>query len=250
MPAASIGNRCSSASATRSRWIAASLFRSWLREQFSKNEPFDKVVTEMLTAQGDARKVGPANYLAYHLDSTLPITMAHISQTFLGARIGCAQCHDHPFDKWSQQDFWGFAAFLANTRSERRELREDPKDPNRVTKQWHVLTDQNEVPVIRDEHLPVCAPISRHLRAFGGEPGIVLRRLNFDHATRRHQAGQRAIHALLKLIRSEQAAVRYARAAILKIDDMQLTLIDRTGKLGLRLRDPQSELRRGDRVIE
>jgi len=119
-------------------------FKSWMRDQFEKNVGFDKVVTQILTATGENDKGGPVNYLTYHLDDTLPNTMAHMSQTFLGARIGCAQCHDHPFDKWSQQDFWGFAAFLANTRSERRELREDPKDPLRVTKSWHVLSDQNE----------------------------------------------------------------------------------------------------------
>ena len=126
--------------------VKVGLFRSWLREQFSKNEGFDRIVTQILTAQGDARKVGPANYLAYHLDSTLPITMAHISQTFLGARIGCAQCHDHPFDKWSQQDFWGFASFMANTASERRERKEkDAKEPTgeRVVERWRELTDQD-----------------------------------------------------------------------------------------------------------
>ena len=119
-------------------------FKNWLREEFSKNTPWDKMVTEIITATGENDKNGPVNYLTYHLDDTLPITMGHLSQSFLGARIACAQCHDHPFDKWSQQDFWGFAAYLANTRSERRELREDPKDPTRVTKSWHVLTDQNE----------------------------------------------------------------------------------------------------------
>ena len=74
-----------------------------------------------MTATGENDKVGPVNYLTYHLEDTLPNTMAHLSQTFLGARIGCAQCHDHPFDKWSQADFWGFASFLANTRSDRVE---------------------------------------------------------------------------------------------------------------------------------
>ncbi|HYG74685.1 MAG TPA: DUF1549 domain-containing protein [Planctomycetota bacterium] len=119
-------------------------FKSWLREQFEKNVGFDKIVTQILTATGENDKNGPVNYLTYHMDDTLPNTIGHLTQSFLGARIACAQCHDHPFDKWSQQDFWGFAAFLANTRSERRELREDPKDPMRVTKAWHVLTDQNE----------------------------------------------------------------------------------------------------------
>ncbi|HYF52417.1 MAG TPA: DUF1549 domain-containing protein [Planctomycetota bacterium] len=123
--------------------INTPVLRGWLREQFSKNVAYDKMVTELLTATGSNDKSGPANYLTYHLNDTLPNTMAHLSQTFLGARIGCAQCHDHPFDKWTQQDFWGFAAFLANTRSDRREEKNDPKDKNRVTRAWHVLVDQD-----------------------------------------------------------------------------------------------------------
>jgi len=124
--------------------IKTAVFRSWLREQFEKNVSYDKIVTEMLTSTGENDKNGAANYLSFHLDDTLPLTMGHITQTFLGKRIACAQCHDHPFDKWTQQDFWGFSAFLANTRSERREKRDDPADPTRVTYSWHVMTDQND----------------------------------------------------------------------------------------------------------
>jgi len=124
--------------------VKISPIKGWLRGEFEKNTAFDKIVKDLFTATGENDKVGPVNYLTYHLEDTLPNTMAHLSQTFLGARIGCAQCHDHPFDKWSQADFWGFASFLANTRSDRRELKEDPADPNRVTRSWHVLTDQNE----------------------------------------------------------------------------------------------------------
>lgn len=124
--------------------VKSAMLRQWLREQFQKNKPYDQVVTELLTATGDNDKVGPANYLSYHLADTLPLTVGHLTQTFLGARIACAQCHDHPFDKWAQTDFWGFAAFLANTRSERREKRDDPNDPTRVTYAWHAVTDQNQ----------------------------------------------------------------------------------------------------------
>jgi len=124
--------------------IKTAVFRSWLREQFEKNVSYDKVVTELLTTTGENDKNGAANYLSFHMDDTLPLTMGHITQTFLGKRIACAQCHDHPFDKWTQQDFWSFSSFLANTRSERREKRDDPADPTRVTYSWHIMTDQNE----------------------------------------------------------------------------------------------------------
>ncbi|MEI6234083.1 MAG: DUF1549 domain-containing protein [Planctomycetota bacterium] len=116
-------------------------FRSWMRESLARNDGFDKIVNSILTAGGENDKDGPTSYLTFHMNDTLPITVGHVSQTFLGARIACAQCHDHPFDKWTQQDFWGFCAFLANTRSERKELREDPKDPMKITRSWHVLVD-------------------------------------------------------------------------------------------------------------
>ncbi len=119
-------------------------FRSWLREQFARNEKFDKVVADILTATGENDKEGPVNYLTFHMNDTLPISVGHISQTFLGARIACAQCHDHPFDKWTQQDFWGFASFLADTRSDRKELREDPADATKVTRAWHVVVDSDQ----------------------------------------------------------------------------------------------------------
>ncbi len=119
-------------------------FRSWIRGELARNEKFDKIVTSILTATGENDKDGPASYMTFHLNDTLPLTIGHVSQTFLGARISCAQCHDHPFDKWTQQDFWGFSAFLANTRSERKELREDPKDPMKVTRSWHILVDTND----------------------------------------------------------------------------------------------------------
>lgn len=118
-------------------------FRSWLREEFNKNTPYDQIVMDVLTSSGSNEKVPQVNYLTHTIDDTLPITMGNITQTFLGSRISCAQCHDHPFDKWTQTDFWGFATFMAYTRSERRELKDDPKDPTKVTKRWHVLTDQN-----------------------------------------------------------------------------------------------------------
>ena len=124
--------------------VKPNFFRSWIRGELARNEKFDKIVTDVLTATGENDKEGAVNYLTFHMNDTLPLTVGHISQTFLGARISCAQCHDHPFDKWTQQDFWGFASFLANTRSERKELREDPKDPEKITRAWHVLVDSDQ----------------------------------------------------------------------------------------------------------
>jgi hypothetical protein len=96
---------------------------TWLREQIVKNVGYDKIVAEMIGARSEAP---PANYLAYHLSGdTAPNTADHISRTFLGTRIGCAQCHDHPFDKWTQKDFWGMAGFLSYTAGQYNGLLDD-----------------------------------------------------------------------------------------------------------------------------
>ncbi len=85
-------------------------FHRWLREQFECNRPYDKWVREILTATGNSGRNGPVNlYRAADNPEALART---ISQAFLGVRIECAQCHHHPFDRWSQADFYGLAGFF------------------------------------------------------------------------------------------------------------------------------------------
>ncbi len=87
-------------------------FQSWLREQFSKNVPYDKFVGDILLASGNLGQTGPS--LFYLALERKPEELASAtSRIFLGVQIGCAQCHDHPFDHWKRDDFWGFAAFFA-----------------------------------------------------------------------------------------------------------------------------------------
>jgi hypothetical protein len=89
-------------------------FETWIHAQLEKNTPWDKVVYEMLTALGDPTdkyKGGPINYA---LDGPDPKVKAEqAAQRFLGLRIRCAQCHDHPFDVWTQDDYFGLAAIFA-----------------------------------------------------------------------------------------------------------------------------------------
>ena len=85
-------------------------FHRWLHEQFASNRPYDAWVRELITASGDSGKSGPVNF---YRASDMPDSLARtVSQAFLGVRIECAQCHHHPFEKWSQSDFYGFAAFF------------------------------------------------------------------------------------------------------------------------------------------
>lgn len=87
------------------------LYYNWLVEKLSKNTPMDEMVQELLGATGGTFKNPATNY---YLSSpeTLPLA-ENVAQVFMGMRIQCAQCHNHPFDRWTQNDYYGFAAFFA-----------------------------------------------------------------------------------------------------------------------------------------
>jgi hypothetical protein len=83
----------------------------WIRDSVLQNKPFDQFARELVTAEGPTSEVGAANF--YRV-VTKPGDMAGaISQVFLGIRIGCAECHHHPFDRWSQTDYYGMVGFFA-----------------------------------------------------------------------------------------------------------------------------------------
>jgi len=84
--------------------------QAWLRERFVVNTRYDRLIEEFLTAtQGDN---GPG-YFYTALELQPEMLAAETSRIFLGLRLECAQCHDHPFDRWKQKDFWGVAAYFA-----------------------------------------------------------------------------------------------------------------------------------------
>jgi len=90
----------------------AAPFETWLRGKFADNTAYDSIVRELLTASGRLGQPGPI--LFYTALELKPEELAaSTSRIFLGVQISCAQCHNHPFDHWTQQDFWGYAAFFA-----------------------------------------------------------------------------------------------------------------------------------------
>ncbi|GAB5405147.1 MAG: DUF1549 and DUF1553 domain-containing protein [Aureliella sp.] len=91
-------------------------YRDWVKDQVRINRPYDKWVHEMLTAEGKIWENPAAGYTLR--DRTMPLV--HVDNTvrvFLGTQIGCAQCHDHPFDKWTQKEFYQLAAFTHGTQT-------------------------------------------------------------------------------------------------------------------------------------
>ena len=82
----------------------------WLRASFRANKPYDQFVREILLAEGSNHRDGPA--VVYRDRREPPELTTMFSQLFLGTRLECAKCHHHPNEKWSQDDFYQFAAFF------------------------------------------------------------------------------------------------------------------------------------------
>ncbi len=92
-------------------------FQDRLRAQFAQNVRYDNIVADILVATGTPQQSSATLFYTVHELKPEELAAA-TSRIFLGVQIQCAQCHDHPFDKWKQQDFWSLAAFFARIRSE------------------------------------------------------------------------------------------------------------------------------------
>jgi hypothetical protein len=92
---------------------AARTYHAWLRGRIADGTPYDRLARELLTASGDSHQHGPANF---HRTAGGPREQAEfVSELFLGNRLRCANCHNHPLDRWTQDDYHGLAAIFART---------------------------------------------------------------------------------------------------------------------------------------
>jgi hypothetical protein len=82
----------------------------WIRDAVAENKPLDRFAREILTAEGPLAEVAPTNF--YRVVAKPGEQASALSQVFLGVRIACAECHHHPFDRWSQGDYHGMLAFF------------------------------------------------------------------------------------------------------------------------------------------
>ncbi len=86
------------------------MYAEWVRDAIARNKPYDRIARERLTAQGYD---GPTrHYLPYNVIGPPGETMAEEVRVFFGRRLDCAQCHNHPYETWSQDQYWGLAAFF------------------------------------------------------------------------------------------------------------------------------------------
>lgn len=102
---------------------AALRYFEWLREKLLAGVPFDQITREILTATGGTLESPAANYYQVTTD---PLVLAeNAAQVFAGVRMQCAQCHNHPFDRWTTDDYYGFTAFFTQVG---RKKGEDPRE--------------------------------------------------------------------------------------------------------------------------
>ena len=121
-------------------------YRQWIKQSLAENMPWDKFVHSMLTAEGLIWDKPMAGY--YLRDSGMPLdNMNNSIRIFLGTRIGCAQCHDHPFDRWTQKEFYEMAAFTFGTVTstnggDKRYWQKNPTD--RLHEEYEMIEQEEE----------------------------------------------------------------------------------------------------------
>lgn len=89
----------------------AKLFREWIRKEVNANTPYDKFARKIITATGSNKDNPPASY--YKILRTPEDTMENTTHLFLATRFNCNKCHDHPFERWTQDNYYEMAAFFA-----------------------------------------------------------------------------------------------------------------------------------------
>jgi hypothetical protein len=133
----------------------AHAYYRWIRASVAQNKPFDQFARELVTAEGPLEETGPANF--YKVVTKPGETASTLSQVLLGVRIACAECHHHPYDRWSQTDYFGMQAFFtpvslkASARGESLQVQGDP-----VTK--HPRTGDTIQPYALATQMPEKAP--------------------------------------------------------------------------------------------
>ena len=86
-------------------------YYNWLQDRIARNVPVNEWVIELLGASGGTFKNPPTNY--YQNETDILKVTENVAQVFMGMRIQCAQCHNHPFDRWTMDDYYGFASFFS-----------------------------------------------------------------------------------------------------------------------------------------
>jgi hypothetical protein len=121
------------------------VFHDWIHESFAKHKPLNQFAKEILEARGSTYKVPPTNF--YRALRVPEARAEATAQVFLGIRLQCAKCHNHPFDRWTQDDYYGWSNFFGRVDYKIIEnKRRDKNDKNEfVGEQIVLLKDKGDV---------------------------------------------------------------------------------------------------------
>jgi hypothetical protein len=97
------------------RLVSFEPLRAWLENEFNKDKPWDALVRDLLTATGTPEENGAVVY--FLANQPVDRVTDNATKMFLGVQLQCAQCHNHPFTKWKQEEYWGMAAFFLKTQA-------------------------------------------------------------------------------------------------------------------------------------
>lgn len=118
---------------------AADVYFEWIREQIAMNRPLNEFIADQITGTGSNLTSGPANLytmLVHDVKVTPKNLAADFSQLFTGVRIQCAECHNHPFDRWTMDDYYGWVSFFTGIQ---RKLGVEPRE-------FYVFNDRTAAP--------------------------------------------------------------------------------------------------------
>jgi hypothetical protein len=147
-------------------------FHDWIRDQVATNRPWDEMARELMTATGDCDTNPAVGYwiltVGEERESAKSVVVAGAAQTFLGSRIGCAKCHNHPSEKFTQDDYYHFAAFFSRIKFDRKDPKagtttltvstQDARDNKRPIGVNQPRTNQYLAPQPLDRTKPVIKP--------------------------------------------------------------------------------------------
>ena len=122
-------------------------YKNYIKQFISNNQPYDEWVREMLSSTGPLWVKGNEGVSYFARDANMPLdSMANTVRVFLGTSLECAQCHDHPFDRWTQKQFYEMAAFTSGSTNLRMKSAENLNSLNRLAREERRKLEQSDEP--------------------------------------------------------------------------------------------------------
>ncbi len=115
----------------RSETVDRDALQQFLRDGFGRNRPWDMMVADLISAEGNYSENGASNFLLAHVNNEAVPATAITARIFMGVQVQCTQCHNHPFNNWTQNQFWELNSFFQQTDIV-RDTRRDPESGESV----------------------------------------------------------------------------------------------------------------------